>query len=693
MEENRTNNIKKPASVILDAFENGAFFADGEKKVFHGRETDCIKVVQTDDAAYTITKRTLQNGDVFLFVEGKDTKDTAVEIRVGEIVKRSVFGHLYRKPAFDSRYGENRLTGNSCYLDLAEGSAILSKIYYYREVFHEYENGDVSHILELKAEEDTVSAAGDTVRLELKEQAESFSFAMLLSKEKLFDSEESLLEYEQFLHESIFNNGVWSSWLIRPSGTYTKLPYSIEPFTRDGYGYSLHHSSKKELLPLYRKRKERFYCDMLENAVYQVYLYQKQKNGVFYTDYTSTWLKKDTGIVSPYIDTRLNETFMLNLSEFMEESGMDFGIEPLKDFADYLVSYDGEAYREGEGILYPDYFKDDAEHIAHASLNHQISIANLLYQAYQTFGRAEYAKGFEKIIAFLEATKENWINPETGDLLYGVKTEADGSRVYFGNDYVYVTLGDLLYAQRNYMTLHNGEKNEGLRFLTAFKINALFKTEHDVADERSVPASGELLNSRETVLRLAKEIYPADAVIGGLLEQKEVTDAKDLQEMLFIMKAKQAGFLKQEVKKSRQETRSGLEEQKGLQAEMAKLQAEKAELKEKLEKKTSQFLFEQKKAEELKTKCSGYEARLEMYSKAKMFRLMIFTWKVSGNLKRRAKRYIYGFGHWMYVKLMPYPRLRRVFASLNAKLGIFKDTSKVITYNAKGNGAGTQKKV
>lgn len=44
------------------------------------------------------------------------------------------------------------------------------------------------------------------------------------------------------------------------------------------------------------------------------------------------------------------------------------------------------------------------------------------------------------------------------------------------------------------------------------------------------------------------------------------------------------------------------------------------------------------------------------------------------------KKKLYEAGHILYVKLLPYPKVRRVFSKINSKLGIFKDTNKVITY-------------
>ena len=72
---------------------------------------------------------------------------------------------------------------------------------------------------------------------------------------------------------------------------------------------------------------------------------------------------------------------------------------------------------------------------------------------------------------------------------------------------------------------------------------------------------------------------------------------------------------------------------------------------------------------------------------------MLFSWQIRTNLKFKTKKNIYRFAHWLYVKLMPYPKLRHLFSGLNNKLNIFKDTNKVITYglNERKNISGNEK--
>lgn len=97
---------------------------------------------------------------------------------------------------------------------------------------------------------------------------------------------------------------------------------------------------------------------------------------------------------------------------------------------------------------------------------------------------------------------------------------------------------------------------------------------------------------------------------------------------------------------------------------------------ENLKSRTSNFLYEQKKANEL-------QAKLNMYNKSKLFKLMIFKWKVSTKAKFIIKKYIYSIGSWVYVKAIPYPKARTFFSRINGKLRIFKDIEKVKTYNTR----------
>lgn len=117
-----------------------------------------------------------------------------------------------------------------------------------------------------------------------------------------------------------------------------------------------------------------------------------------------------------------------------------------------------------------------------------------------------------------------------------------------------------------------------------------------------------------------------------------------------------------------------------VEEELYKTKEETESCKKLLEQKTSHFLYEQKKANEYRDKFNEANNKLNMYKKSKLFRLMLFSWQIRTNLKFKTKKNIYRFAHWLYVKLMPYPKLRHLFSGLNNKLNIFKDTNKVITY-------------
>lgn len=481
--------------------------SEPEKLDFMGKTYDFIENYSINGTNLKITKRLLKNGDIFLYFEGTNSNQQKIEIGLDEVLNVYKFDNLYEKPPFDNRYGENKLTGANSYIDLKQGSAVFSKIYYYKELKTDYEEG-YSYLLSLNEERNDIEVNGNTVEVNLTKSKDRFCFSFLLSKNKLFSSINNLKEYMEYYYKSLFNNSVWCSFFMRPSGTYTKLPYSIEPFTRDGYGFSLHHSSRKDLFSFYTKTKERFYFDMMENAVLQAFMYQPEENFVFFTPYTSTWLKKDTGITAPYIDTRLNETFVHMMEDFFPYSHLGELIDPLKNYLNFLYNKfeeGNQVYREGEGIFFPDYFKENLKNMTHASLNHQLGTAILFYKAYKQYGDEKYIRVFDTIIKFIEATAQKWVKAENGDLYYGIKI-VNGKTTFYGNDYVYVTLIDLLHVQEAHMEL-KGNQNEALKNLAKLKVEYLKGTKYNVFDENSVPAPGEGVGARIQAVKMLERVY------------------------------------------------------------------------------------------------------------------------------------------------------------------------------------------
>lgn len=473
---------------------------------FDGRVYDFTDKFKVKNAEIKVTKRILNNGDAFIYFEGKNTSNQIIEIKLDEIIDKYEFDDLYQKPPYDNRYGENKLTGINSYLDLKTGSAVLTKVYYYKDLSLKYSDGQ-SYLTSLLQEDNDINIEENTIKINLKKQYESFAFCLICSKNKLFSDIENLNKYMKYYYEGLYNNSVWCSFFLRPSGTYTKLPYSIEPFTKDGYGFSLHHSSKKDLFPFYEETKERFFYDMMENAVLQAYMYQKNENYVFFTPFTSTWLKKETGITAPYIDTRLNETFIHMLNDFLPYTNFKNTIDPLKNYLDFLYTKfeeKKEVYVSGDGIFFPDYFKNGLKKMTHASLNHQLGTASLFYQAYKNYDDEKYINVFNSIISFISNTYKKWIS-ENGDLYYGVKKENE-NLTFYGKDYVYVTLLDLLYSQVMYLE-YNGHLNTEIYKLTESKIKYLNNTSYNIFDENSSMAPGEKIDSKYQILKLLNKLY------------------------------------------------------------------------------------------------------------------------------------------------------------------------------------------
>ncbi len=480
-----------------------------EKKHFNENIYDTITVYEADGARITQTKRLLDNGDYFLYYEIKAPKEGVFILNTEKIVKTHTFDDLYLHPPFDNRYGENDATGPSMYGELKKGGAlVISKVYYYTRVTQNYKNGDASELLELSCEQDSITVCENTLEIKLQNYAHECSFFMLCSKEKLFETTENLYTYFECYYRGLFNSNVVNSYFVLPSGTMTKLPYSIEPFTKKGYGYSLHHSSKKELIAHAELQRDRYFYDMLYNAIIQTYLYQKHENHIFYTPYTSTWLKKQSGIYAPYIDTRLNEVFYLMILDFRKmypHVNIDIG---LYNYLDFLVDFsqkNGAMYRSAHGVFFPDYFKpNDQSLLSHTSLNHQLGIMHLLRNAMKETPNSTYIELYQNMVTFLLETADSWIK-EDGDIYYSIKKTQNGFE-YFDKDYVYVTLIDLLHIQSYYKEDHACISIEIDKLINS-KMSYLDKNNYGLFDKHAKLAPGESNQSQAYAAKLYSNVY------------------------------------------------------------------------------------------------------------------------------------------------------------------------------------------
>ena len=110
-----------------------------------------------------------------------------------------------------------------------------------------------------------------------------------------------------------------SAWLTT-GGQYTKIPYSIDPSTKEGYGRNPGANHGISELNLYRETKKNLYYDLVWNKIMGLYNMKRHETGVWYTEYTSTFISKPYDVYAPFVDTRHNE----NIAQFIEMMGNEY---------------------------------------------------------------------------------------------------------------------------------------------------------------------------------------------------------------------------------------------------------------------------------------------------------------------------------------------------------------------------------
>lgn len=447
---------------------------------------------------YTATVRTIDNGDNFLFIE----LEPGVPLTLTHTTAQSVFllDEKHRESKSDNRYGRNKLSGWQSLTTCENFSFILSKQYLY----HELQEG-ASSVLEL-IEETPLAHDATNGLVKLISSEYKSSACIILSREPLFTSEESKDAYLTVYYDELYaHNAACSTWYM-PHALNTKLAESIIPFTPDGYQVSVHHSSKKELVPLFRKYRDRLIYNLLYNAVITVTRFQPKSDGLFLTTFTSSWLYKRYGLSAPYIDTRLNETFSNAYEDIIKE------IPSLKtedisfNYAEFLLKRleKGEIYRSDNGIFFPDYFDLTGTHFTHTSLNHQLGIASYFLKKFDQSSNSRYLKAYQDLIAFIQDTADRWINFSTGDLYYEILQTPEGNWNFQSKDYTYVTLNDLLTVIKNYRTIFSKTLPKIEKLIIA-KLQFLDTSGFGVFDSYAPAPSGEGVMGKEVSKRLLKE--------------------------------------------------------------------------------------------------------------------------------------------------------------------------------------------
>lgn len=163
-------------------------------------------------------------------------------------------------------------------------------------------------------------------------------FFLLISEDLLFSSKTSLTSYFTDLETSIENTMFALICGSQPRGltpsSHILLNRLVLMLTE-----SVFIICQKGIVQILQRQARSFFYDLMFNAIIQFFGYRPSHNGLFLTDYTSTWLKKDYKIRAPYIDTRLNETLSLAIQDFLKFISFPELENYHFNYADFLVEY------------------------------------------------------------------------------------------------------------------------------------------------------------------------------------------------------------------------------------------------------------------------------------------------------------------------------------------------------------------
>ncbi|RDI39989.1 S-layer homology domain-containing protein [Falsibacillus pallidus] len=412
-----------------------------------------------------LTFRRIDNGDTFVFARfdhfGNNDYTASIimpfeNMNSYSVQKYSDYGDVVH--THDDTVGDDPTTTPIGLVNLTNSSnqiqqLMLSKNYtsFVRE--KQYANGQKSTLRELAGEWESYHISQDEtshsievkLNMKVKSKAVSESWA-LLSNQKLFQKQEYI---DYWFKRSIDEYLSINKWLTA-DGTYSKLPWSIEPGYKLGYGRNLGHMQGGIYLKAYKGSGEPYFYDLVMDSIADLDVFS---NGaltagqvpIFKTEYTSTWLKNAYGTTAPYIDTRHNE----NTALFLKDSGDIFNIPQLKEanlkYAGFLIK------QEEIGNIIPvtktthliaDYYAPGGK-TTHVSLNHSLGEMRFLLETYLQTGDDSYYKTARQIKGAIEYLYPRWVR-DNGDLWYQV----NGQMQFTGGDYDTLTLVDLLLSQQ-----------------------------------------------------------------------------------------------------------------------------------------------------------------------------------------------------------------------------------------------------
>lgn len=407
----------------------------------------------------TVTVRKLDNNDIFVFTKFQNQTKRPIIIDLSfpfeqdftnyevtrfhsEKIKHEHDTTLGVDPT-STPHGLIELKGKKAYANI-----VVSKNYNSVELTKEYNQKQKSQLRELIEENDgtEITKKGDYIHLHMPHFAKGQSLSeswILYSSQPLFNKKENFEEWEKHTLKEYKKINKWYT----AEGPYGKLPWSIEPGTKLGYGryFALVHDRRH--VDHYEKTKERYFYDFIVNSATNLLVYDSQLDKPIQTEITSTWLKDNYGIIAPYYDTRFNEYLAIHLKRISKLLDVPEYENMSLFYADYLLEQVKKKnfIKTDNGYIICDFYGSTQKKRTHASLNHALGEMNFLLDSYQKTGKKEYLTTALNIKNGIEDIGDKWIK-DNKDLWYQLNPDF----TFHGKDYPLLTLEDLLKAQENF---------------------------------------------------------------------------------------------------------------------------------------------------------------------------------------------------------------------------------------------------
>lgn len=392
-------------------------------------------------AQLTITTRTFPNGDEMMYVEaqtdGYFEPITVALPLMGEAAihyteDRSI-PELY--PHRKARKLNDPLSTTLRYIENGDNSALFGTAVYFKDISHTYDNGETSRVVEFQRENAGVHYdQGWELEIEFKPGEQQFSTWLMVSKDSLIETGQQFRQVHAVAADEL-------RW-VTPDTLYSHGVNSIFPKTENAFVRSLVRQSGRASAVALEQEPERIWENINRHQFASLEA-ARNDDGLWHSDYTSTWLERAYDFGPEYIDTRHNDNIFRSQLSRAKHFGYNDYAEQRAVYADFLIEMADQGYTipAGSGYYLIDYF--NMERKTHASLNHALSLMNYQYDAYRHLGDDKYLDSAEAQFTALLHTGTGWVNDDN-TIIYQMRP--DGTMT--GQDYNLVTYYDLLYTKK-----------------------------------------------------------------------------------------------------------------------------------------------------------------------------------------------------------------------------------------------------